>query len=67
MSSNGEISGMHYRAAVNHEAVAVLHRKTAELHADNKTDDARACAKAAMDSSNKAQNTTIEACGASGR
>lgn len=62
MTQTNEASALHKKAASDHEAAAKHHHKAAECHDHNKTSDAKASSKSAMDCCNTAQKNTKAAC-----
>ncbi len=58
MTQTNEASTLHKKAASDHEAAAKHHHKAAECHDHNKTSDAKASSKSAMDCCNTAQKNT---------
>jgi hypothetical protein len=62
MSNVHEASGLHKKAASEHEAAARHHHKAAECHDHNKLSDAKSSSKSAMDCCNTAQKQSASAC-----
>ena len=52
----------HYEAAIEHEATANLHRQTAKLFEQNKTDEAKKMARELIGSSDSANKQSANAC-----
>ena len=67
MSNTNEASGLHKKAASDHEAAAKHHRKAAECHDQNKLSDAKGSSKSAMDCCNTAQKNSATACESSAK
>ena len=62
MSHTNEASGLHKKAASEHEAAAKHHHKAAECHDHNKLNDAKSSSKSAMECCNTAQKHSASAC-----
>jgi hypothetical protein len=62
MSDINDASKLHSQAADDHEATAKCHRDAAACHDNNQLDEAKTCAKNAMDCCNGAQEKSTTAC-----